>query len=57
MGVGSELMSLISPIMERIAPHVPGEIFPSFFTVPLFQNAFVAALLVTMVASYLGSFL
>ena len=57
MGVGSELMSLISPIMESIAPHVPGEIFPSFFTVPLFQNAFVAALLVTMVASYLGSFL
>ena len=57
MGVGSELMSLISPIMERIAPYVPGEIFPSFFTVPLFQNAFVAALLVTMVASYLGSFL
>ena len=57
MGVGSELMSLISPIMERIAPHVPGEIFPSFFTVPLFQNALVAALLVTMVASYLGSFL
>ena len=57
MGVGSELMSLISPIMERIAPHVPGEIFPSFFTVPLFQNAFVAAFVVTMVASYLGSFL
>ena len=57
MGVGSELMSLISPIMERIAPYVPGEIFPSFFTVPLFQNAFVAALLVTMVAAYLGSFL
>ena len=57
MGVGSELMSLISPIMERIAPYAPGEIFPSFFTVPLFQNAFVAALLVTMVAAYLGSFL
>ena len=50
-------MSLISPIMEGIAPHVPGEIFPSFFTVPLFQNAFVAALLVTMVAAFLGSFL
>ena len=57
MGVGSELMSQISPIMERIAPYAPGEIFPSFFTVPLFQNAFVAALLVTMVAAYLGSFL
>ena len=50
-------MSQISPIMERIATYVPGEIFPSFFTVPLFQNAFVAALLVTVVAAYLGSFL
>ena len=57
MGVGSELMSLISPIMEGIAPYVPGEVFPSFFTVSLFQNAFVAALLVTMVAAFLGSFL
>ena len=57
MGVGSELMSLISPIKERIAPYAPGEIFPSFFTVPLFQNAFVDALMVTMVAAYLGSFL
>ena len=57
MGVGSELMSLISPVMERIGPYVPGEIFPAFFTVSLFQNAFVAALLVTMVAAFLGSFL
>ena len=57
MGVGSELMSLISPILESIGPYVPGEIFPAFFTVSLFQNAFVAALLVTMVAAFLGSFL
>lgn len=57
MKIGSVIMSEISPIMERIAPYVPGEIFPSFFTVPLFQNAFVAALLVTVVAAYLGSFL
>ncbi len=57
MGVGSKLMSLISPIMESIGPYVPGETFPAFFTVSLFQNAFVAALLVTMVAAFLGSFL
>ena len=57
MGIGSILMSLLTPIMERIAPYVPGEIFPSFFTVPLFQNAFIAALFVTVVAGYLGSFL
>ena len=57
MGIGSTLMSLLTPIMERIAPYAPGEIFPSFFTIPLFQNAFIAALFVTVVAGYLGSFL
>ena len=57
MGVGSVMMSLISPEMERMAPYVPGEIFPSFFTVSIFQNALVAALLVSMVAAFLGSFL
>ena len=57
MGVGSVMMSLISPAMERMAPYVPGEIFPSFFTVSIFQNALVAALLVSMVAAFLGSFL
>ena len=57
MGVGSVMMSLISPVMERMAPYVPGEIFPSFFTVSIFQNALVAALLVSMVAAFLGSFL
>ena len=57
MGVGSVMMSLISPVMERMAPYVPGEIFPAFFTVSIFQNALVAALLVSMVAAFLGSFL
>ena len=57
MGVSSVMMSLISPVMERMAPYAPGEIFPSFFTVSIFQNALVAALLVSMVAAFLGSFL
>ena len=56
MGVGSSLMELISPVLERIAPYVPGEIFPHFFS-GLFQNALVASVMVTIVAGFLGSFL
>ncbi len=56
MGVGSALMELISPVLERIAPYVPGEIFPHFFS-GLFQNALVASVMVTIVAGFLGSFL
>ena len=55
--IDSTLMWFLDPIMGHIAPYAPGETFPSFFTVKLFQNAFVAALLVTVVAGYLGSFL
>ena len=55
--IDSTLMWFLDPIMGHIAPYAPGETFPSFFTVTLFQNAFVAALLVTVVAGYLGSFL
>ena len=36
---------------------VPGEIFPYFFTMEMFQRALVAAVLVTLVAGVLGSFL
>jgi len=56
MGVGSALMELISPVLEQIAPYVPGEIFPHFFS-GLFQNALVASIMVTVVAGFLGSFL
>ena len=56
MGIGSVVMSLVSPILEAIAPIVPGETFPHFFT-GLFQNALVASIMVTVVAGLLGSFL
>ena len=55
--IDSTLMWFLDPIMGHIAPYAPGETFPSFFTVTLFQYAFVAALLVTVVAGYLGAFL
>ena len=56
MGIGSALMHFLSPILESIAPFVPGEVFPHYFS-GLFQNSLVAAVLVTAVAGFLGSFL
>ena len=56
MGIGSILMGIISPMLESIAPFVPGDVFPHFFS-GLFQNALVASVMVTIVAGFLGSFL
>lgn len=56
MGIGSVLMSFLSPILKEIAPFVPGQTFPYYFS-GLFQNALVASVLVTVVAGLLGSFL
>ena len=57
MGIGSIVLDLASPVLEFIAPMAPGEIFPYFFTMEMFQRALVAAILVTVVAGVLGSFL
>lgn len=57
MGIGEYVMEVAQPLLEFIAPMVPGEIFPYFFTMEMFQRALVAAVLVTLVAGVLGSFL
>jgi zinc transport system permease protein len=57
MGIGTVVFELIAPVLELIAPMVPGEIFPYFFTMEMFQRALVAAIMVTVVAGVLGSFL
>ena len=57
MGIGKYVMEVAKPVLEFIAPMVPGEIFPYFFTMEMFQRALVAAVLVTLVAGVLGSFL
>ena len=57
MGIGNIILKLVAPILELIAPLVPGEIFPYFFTMEMFQRALIAALLVTIVAGFLGTFL
>ena len=57
MGLGSQVLEVIFPLLESLGPLIPGEIFPYFFTLEMFQRALIAALLVTVVAGYLGNFL
>lgn len=51
------LVSILAPIMEMIAPIIPGEYFPYFFTMEMFQRSFIASILVTITAGLIGSFL
>ena len=54
MGLGVWLLEQVAPLMESIAPLMPGEFFPYFFTMEMFQRAMLAALVVTVVAGVLG---
>ena len=55
--VGGWLLALFAPLMEWIAPLIPGDIFPFFFTMELFQRALLAAVVVTVVSAAMGCFL
>ncbi|MFZ8907052.1 MAG: metal ABC transporter permease [Poseidonia sp.] len=57
MGIGVMLLEMVSPLMEAVAPYVPGDIFPYFFSLEMFQRALLAAVLVTVIAGILGSYL
>ena len=57
MGLGSSLVEILGPVLESIEPIIPGDYFPHFFTMELFQRSLIAAFLITIVASALGSFL
>ena len=57
MGLGVLLLNFVGPFLETIAPWMPGEFFPFFFTMELFQRALLAALMVTVVAGILGTYL
>ena len=57
MGIGVIILEIVAPILEILAPFMPGTIFPSFFKMEMFQRALIAALLVTIVAGFLGVFL
>ena len=58
MGLGTLIHDLLSPVLEYISPLMPGEIFPIFFfEMGMGQRALIAAILVTVVSGFLGSFL
>ena len=41
-GPGGILLEFLSPILEFLGPMMPGEVFPYFFTMAMFQRALVA---------------
>ena len=55
--IGEIVLKLVAPILEILAPAIPGKIFPYFFTMEMLQRSLVAALLVTFVSGFLGVFL
>ena len=57
MGIGVMMLEMLSPFMEAVAPYVPGDIFPYFFSLEMFQRALLAAVLVTVIAGILGTYL
>ena len=57
MGIGMLLLEIVAPFLEFKSPVMPGEIFPYFFKMEMFQRAFLAAIMVTIVAGFLGVFL
>lgn len=57
MGVGEFVLDILSPLLSSISFLIPGETFPFFFTLEIFQRALIAALIVTIVSGFLGSFL
>ncbi len=57
MDIGVFILEMVSPFLESLAPIMPGDIFPYFFKLEMFQRAFIAAIMVTIVAGFLGVFL
>ena len=57
MDIGEIVLKLLVPILEILAPLVPGKIFPYFFTMEMLQRSLIAALIVTFVSGFLGIFL
>ena len=57
MDIGVFILEMVGPLLESLAPIMPGDIFPYFFKLEMFQRAFIAAIMVTIVAGFLGVFL
>ena len=56
-GLGVWILELISPYLIVLGEYAPGEVFPYFFTLEMFQRALLASMIVTVVSGFLRSFL
>ena len=57
MQLSEHLVELLSNVLEPMGQFMPGETFPAFFELEMFQRALIAAILTTIVAGFYGSFL
>ena len=57
MGIGTIILEIAAPLLESLGPLMPGDVFPYFFTMEMFQRALLAAVIVTIVSGFLGTFL
>ena len=57
MQMSEHLVEILSNVLEPLGSLMPGETFPAFFELEMFQRALVAAILTTIVAGFYGSFL
>ena len=49
-GLGVVMLELISPYLIALGEYAPGEVFPFFFTMEMFQRALLASLIVTVLS-------
>ena len=45
MGLGTRVLEVVGPFLESIASIIPGEYFPYFFTMEMFQRAMILSLI------------
>ena len=57
MILGDFILEHLGPHLEELAPYMPGEIFPLYFSWEYFQRPLIAAIFIALVAGFLGSFL
>ena len=50
MQLSEHLVEILSNVLEPLGPLMPGETFPAFFELEMFQRALIAAILTTIVA-------
>ena len=56
-GIGSRTIGIGFALSSLIGEFAPGEVFPFFFTMEMFQRALLASMVVTVVSGFLGCFL